>query len=59
MKLIITETKGMADAIAKAAGNFEENIYSYRNDGDTIVWTGGAVVDLAYRPVGYMGDIDD
>lgn len=59
MKLIITETKGMADAIAKAAGNFEENTYIYRNDDDTIVWTDDAVVDLAYRPVGYMGDIDD
>lgn len=59
MKLIITETKGMADAIAKSAGNFEENTYSYRNDDDSIVWTDGAVVDLAYRPVGYMGDIDN
>ena len=59
MKLIITEKKGMADAISKAAGNFEENTYIYRNDDDTIVWTDGAVVDLAYRPVGYMGDIDD
>lgn len=49
----------MADAIAKAAGNFEENAYTYRNDDDTIVWTGGAVVDLTYRPVGYMGDIDN
>lgn len=59
MRLIITETKGMADAIAKLAGNFEENAYTYRNDDDTIVWTDGAVVDLAYRPVGYMGDIDN
>lgn len=49
----------MADAIAKAAGNFEENAYTHRNDDDTIVWTGGAVVDLAYRPGGYMGDIDN
>ena len=59
MRLIITETKGMADAIAKSAGNFEENAYTYRNDDDTIVWTDGAVVELAYRPVGYMGDIDN
>lgn len=59
MRLIITETKGMADAIAKSAGDFEENAYTYRNDDDTIVWTDGAVVDLAYRPVGYMGDIDN
>lgn len=49
----------MADAIAKAAGNFEENAYTYRNDDDTIIWTDGAVVDLAYRPAGYMGDIDN
>ena len=49
----------MADAIAKAAGNFEENECTYRNDDDTIVWTDGAVVDLAYRPAGYMGDIDN
>ena len=59
MRLIITETKGMADAIAKSAGDFEENAYTYRNDDNTIVWTDGAVVDLVYRPVGYMGDIDN
>lgn len=59
MRLIITETKGMADAIAKSAGDFEENAYTYRNDDSTIVWTDGAVVDLVYRPVGYMGDIDN
>ncbi len=49
----------MADAIAKSAGDFEENAYTYRNDDNTIVWTDGAVVDLVYRPVGYMGDIDN
>ncbi|WP_347294099.1 hypothetical protein [uncultured Duncaniella sp.] len=59
MRLIITETKGMADAIAKSAGDFVENAYTYRNDDNTIVWTDGAVVDLVYRPVGYMGDIDN
>ncbi len=49
----------MADAIAKSAGDFVENAYTYRNDDNTIVWTDGAVVDLVYRPVGYMGDIDN
>ena len=49
----------MADAIAKSAGDFEEKAYTYRNDDNTIVWTDGAVVDLVYRPVGYMGDIDN
>lgn len=59
MKLIITETKGMADAIAKAAGNFEEHVFAYRCDDETIVWTDGAVVDLAYRPAEYSGNIED
>lgn len=59
MKLIITETKGMADAIAKAAGNFEEHVFAYRCDDDTIVWTDGAIVNLSYRPAEYHGDIED
>lgn len=59
MKLIITEHKGMADAIAAAVGNFEECIFSYRNDDDTIVWTDGAVIDLKYRPAAYDKDIDE
>lgn len=59
MKLIITEKKGMADALAKAAGNFEEEVFDYRCDDDTIVWTDGLAVDLAYRPAEATGNIED
>ena len=59
MKLIITENKGMADAIAAAAGNFEECIFSYRNDDNTIVWTDGALIDLKYRPATHDKEIDE
>ena len=49
----------MADAIAAAAGNFEECIFSYRNDDDTIVWTDGALIGLKYHPTASDNDIDE
>lgn len=49
----------MADAIAAAAGNFEECVFTYRNDDDTIVWTDGAVIDLKCLPAAYEKDIDE
>ncbi len=48
----------MADALAKAAGRFEETPLCYNYDDDTIIWTDGAIINLDYAPAKADGDIN-